>query len=134
MSGWGEIFPLILRAGRAFVAAKGKDPTIEGAKLAEFLRSDEPLGADEREMLAQMVTGEWRSPKGRPERVGPGHQYAVAIVSDYRRRVLEYGPNGEEAAAQDTAAAFEESTRTVRRYAKEVRDRETAIANAQIAK
>ena len=125
-----EIIPLIARAGRAFNAAKGKDPTIEGAKLADFLRSDAPLGPNERELLAQMVTGEWRNKKGRPERVGPGHQYAEAIVADYRDRVSRYGPKGEEAAAQDTAKEFGESTRTVRRYAQEAGDREAAIKRA----
>ncbi len=121
---------LVARAGRAFVAAKGKDPAIEGAPLAEFLRSDEPLGAGERELLAALVTGEWGLPKGRPQRVGPGHQDAAALVSDYRRRVSEYGPRREEAAAQDTAAKFGESTRTVRRYVQEAAEREAAIEKA----
>src|SRR6056297_321528 len=120
------ITALVARAGRAFIAAKGKDPTVEGKQLAQYLRGDEPIGPNERELLAQLVTGEWRSPKGRPERVGPGHQYAVSLVLAYRRRVSEYGPNGEEAAAQDTALEFDESTRTVRRYLQETRERETA--------
>jgi hypothetical protein len=57
-------------------------------------------------------------------------------VSDYRRRVAEYGPKGEEAAAQDTAIEFGESPRTVRRYVQEARERETAIekAKAKVAK
>jgi len=125
------IIPLIVRAGRAFVAAKGKDPEIEGAALAEFLRSDEPIGQGERELLAQLVTGEWRMPKGRPERVGPGHPYAVAIVADYRRRRTEYGPKMETAAAQDTAKEFEVKPRTVRRYEQEARKREEALEKAK---
>lgn len=125
------ITPLIVRAGRAFVAAKGKDPAGEGAKLAEYLRSDAPIGAEERELLAELVTGEWRNKKGRPERVGPGHKYATAVVAEYRRRVEEYGPKREEAAAQDTAKSFDTTTRTVRRYVQEAREREAAIARAQ---
>jgi hypothetical protein len=126
------ITPLIVKAGRSFVSAKGKDTAEEGAELAEFLRSDEPIGKEERELLAQLVTGDWRNRKGRPERIGPGHAYAIALVSDYRRRIAENGPNGEEAAAQDTAKHFGETTRTVRRYAKETRDREKAVEKAQV--
>lgn len=122
---------LVARAGRAFVAAKGKDPEIEGAKLAEYLRSDAPLGAAEREVLAEFVTGHWRNRKGRPERLGPGHEYAIALVADYRRRISEYGPRREKVAAQDTAEEFGETARTVRRYYKEARDREAAIAEAK---
>lgn len=131
-----NVAPMIVRAGHAFVAAKGKDPAEEGAKLAEFLRSDEPIGKEERELLAQLVTGNWRNRKGRPERFGPGHACAIALVSDYRRRIAENGPNGEEAAAQDTAKDFGVKTRTVRRYAKETRDREKAVerAHEKIAK
>ncbi len=125
------ITPLVVRAGRSFVAAKGKDPAEEGAALAKFLRSDAPVGPQERELLAQLVTGDWRNRKGRPERVGPGNPYAVALVSDYRRRVAEYGPKGEEAAAQDTAKDFGETTRTVRPYAKEAREREESHKKAQ---
>ncbi|WP_294609349.1 hypothetical protein [uncultured Roseovarius sp.] len=121
------IIGLVARAGRAFMAAKGKDPEIEGKPLAEFLLSDEHIGPYERELLAELVTGEWRRPKGRPKGVGPGHIYAVLLVSDYRRRVSEYGPNGEEAAAQDTAIKFGVSTRTVRSYVREARKREAAI-------
>ena len=125
------IIPFVVRAGRSFVAAKGKKPAEEGAMLAEYLRSDAPIGEQERELLAQLVTGEWRNRKGRPERFGPGHAYAIALVSDYRRRVAENGPKGEEAAAQDTAKTFDETTRTVRRYAKAARDREEAEKRAQ---
>lgn len=125
------ITPLIERAGRAFVAAKGKDPMVEGAPLAEWLRSGGEIGPNERELLAQLVTGDWLKRQGRPERKGPGHPDAVAIVSDYRRRVEEYGPKGEEAAAQDTAKEFGESTRTVRRYVQEAKERETTIRKAQ---
>ncbi len=128
---WGAITGLVARAGRAFKPVDGKDPTTEGAALAEFLRSDAPLGPDERELLAQLVTGEWGRPNGRPARVGPGHPYAVALVSDYRRRVAEHGPGGEEAAAQDAARAFDTSPRTVRRYAEEAREREEIIAREE---
>jgi hypothetical protein len=55
------ITPLIVKAGRSFVSAKGKDPAEEGAELAEFLRSDEPIGKEERDLLAQLVTGECRA-------------------------------------------------------------------------
>ena len=120
----------VARAGRAFVAAKGKDPESAGTALAEYLRSGQPIGAGEREMLAQLVTGEWRNRKGRPERAGPGHPYAVALVEDYRQRCADYGSGGEEAAAQDTAAQFGESRRTVRRYAEEADARDSAVARA----
>ena len=125
------ITPLIIRAGRAFTAAKGKDPAIEGAELAEWLRSGAEIGPAEREMLAELVTGEWRNRKGRPDRKGPGHPVAKEIVDYYRRYREEYGPNVEEAAAQATAEKFSISISTVRSYDKERRERDAAIENAK---
>jgi hypothetical protein len=122
------ITPLVVRAGRAFTAAKGKDPAVEGAALADWLRSGAEIGPAEREMLAELVTGEWRNRKGRPERVGPGHPYAQAIVSDLEKRLREYQPKMALAAKQDTAKAFGESVRTVERYLEESNERKKALA------
>jgi hypothetical protein len=125
------ITPLVVRAGRAFTAAKGKDPAVEGAALADWLRSGAEIGPAEREMLAELVTGEWRNRKGRPERVGPGHPYAHAILSNLENRLREYGPRMALAAKQDTAKAFGESVRTVERYLEEAKAREQAIERAK---
>lgn len=69
------ITPLIVRAGRAVIAAKGKDPAIEGEELASWLRSGAEIGPAEREMLAELVTGVWRARKGAKKPTGAGHFY-----------------------------------------------------------
>jgi hypothetical protein len=58
------ITPLIMRAGRAVIAAKGKNPAVEGEELARWLRSGADIGPAEREMLAELVTGVWRRVRG----------------------------------------------------------------------
>lgn len=118
---------LVARAGRAFVAAKGKDPAVEGQALAEWLRSGAEIGPDEREMLAELVTGEWRARKGRPERKGPGTVYAMMLVADLEGRLKSYGPRRSLAAKQDTAKRFGESVRTVERYKQDADERARMI-------
>jgi hypothetical protein len=61
----GEFTAAANRIGHA-MAAKGEDYETAGADLARYLRSDKPLGPEEREILAQLVTGELRRPRGRP--------------------------------------------------------------------
>ncbi|MBR3370906.1 MAG: hypothetical protein IKG52_09765 [Rhodobacteraceae bacterium] len=121
------ITPLVVRAGRAFIAAKGKDPAVEGAALAEWLRSGAEIGPAEREMLADLVTGEWRDRKGAKPRKSPGHSRAKEIVADLNSRLQKYGPKMGEAARQDTANAFGISVRTLSRYMKEAKELEQAI-------
>jgi hypothetical protein len=74
------------RAGQAFAPASDKDPAVEGQALAEYLRSDSPLGKDERELLAQLVLGDWRKPPHRPT-YGAGSNRIMAIVAHYRQLV-----------------------------------------------
>jgi hypothetical protein len=94
---------MLVRAGHAFVAAEGKDPTKEGAELAAWLRSGQPIDENERELLAQLVTGYWRRPpSGRPRSTRQIQQIADA----YQRRKAEYGRGGATAAKQDTAQEF----------------------------
>jgi hypothetical protein len=56
-----EFFEALVDAGRSFRAVQGKDPEHYGSKLAQYLRSEKALGQGERELLAQLVTGEWRN-------------------------------------------------------------------------
>ena len=99
----GEFINLVVRAGHAFVAAKGKDPAKEGAALAEYLLSERPLGADERQLLAELVTGLWRSGAGRKE-ISPGNPKVVEVVAALRK--LEAEGCKKEAAKMRVAADF----------------------------
>lgn len=74
---------LVSRAGRGFVAAQGKNPEIEGAALAEYLRSDKPLGRGERELLAELVQGHWRKRAGRAA-INASQPEVVAVVKYLR--------------------------------------------------
>jgi len=56
-----EFFEALVDAGRSFRAVQGKDPEHYGSKLAQYLRSEKTLGQGERELLAQLVNGEWRN-------------------------------------------------------------------------
>ena len=126
-SGVGEagFTHLIVRAGRAFVAAKGKDPVEEGAALAEYLRSDRPLGEDERQLLAQLVTGHWRNRTGR-QRVSAGSSRVLEIVAALRK--LEADGWKKEAAKEQVASDFGVSRGTVENYEQMTVEREQLLA------
>lgn len=128
--GSSHITPLIVRAGRAFVAAKGKDPEIEGAALAEWLRSGAEIGEGEREMLAELVTGEWRERPGAKETT-PGTPIVKEVVAALRE-LVERGEK-KEAAKMTVAGKFGISRATVERYEKITREREDAISKAKEA-
>jgi hypothetical protein len=112
---------LVARAGRAFVAAKGKDPEIEGALLAEYLLSDRPLGADERTLLAEMVTGCWRKPAGRGK-VFPGQRQVIEVVAALREAVDAGTPK--ESAKLEVAKKFGVTRGTVENYERMTIERE----------
>ena len=101
-----------MRAGRAVIAAKGKDPAIEG------------------EMLADLVTGVWRARKGARNRPGPGMSTAIALVADLEDRLASYGARRVLLAKQDTAALFGESVCTVERYHSDARELRKAVDGA----
>jgi hypothetical protein len=122
---------MLVRAGRAFRAAQGKDPQIEGRDLAEWLRSGAEIGEAERELLAELVTGEWRQSKGRPNRPGPGSTRASEIVAFYTMRNDDLGPRLTKQALHETAKKFGESDRTIERYLEEARSRCEAVARAK---
>jgi len=126
-----SIMNILVRAGRAFRAVEGKDPQIEGRDLAEWLRSGAEIGEAERELLADLVTGEWRQSKGRPNRPGPGSARASEIVAFYTRRNDDLGPRMTKKALHDTAQKFEESDRTIERYLEEARSLCEAVARAK---
>ena len=127
----GQLLGFVMKAGKAFRAAKGQDPEVEGLDLANWLRSGAEIGEGERELLAELVTGEWRQRKGRPDRVGPGHPYAKAIVEFYLRCNEELGPRMTKIAKARTAGEFGESERTIDRYLTAARKRAEAIERAQ---
>lgn len=122
----------VRRAGAAFVAAKGKDPTIEGADLAELLLSGAEIGPFEREMLAELVTGEWRrrpGEAGKARELHPESTVVRMIVSSLRDKVA-CGIQ-KEAAKLEVADSYNVSRSTVEKYEKMVLERETAIENAK---
>ena len=121
-------FHAVVRAGRAFVAAKGKDPAKEGVALAELLRAGCPLGPGERDLLADLVTGEWRDRPGRKD-VRPGNQAVVDVVAELRR--LEGEGCKKEAAKVQVAADFGISRATVENYEKMTNEREAAKRQAE---
>lgn len=124
----GIFLPLVVQAGRAFVAAKGMDPSEEGKALAEFLRSNNPIGAGERELLAQLVLGEWRKMAGRPEITASTPQ--VIKVVERLRELINQGWQ-KEAAKEQAAKEFKISLATVENYDRMIREREEAVAQAK---
>lgn len=120
-------FHAIIRAGHAFVAAKGKDPEKEGAELAAYLLSDKPLGPSERAMLADLVLGQWRRRPG-AQPVTAGTPDVQEVVKALRARV-EAGEK-KEAAKTAVAEAFGISRSAVENYERMVREREEAVAEA----
>jgi hypothetical protein len=123
-----HITPLVVRAGRGFRAAEGKDPAIEGAALAEWLRSGAEIGEADRELLAQLVTGEWRRSAG-GESVNAGQEVVQNVVFELRQRV-EKGEK-KEAAKEAVAQEYGVSRATVENYERMVKDREKAISEAK---
>lgn len=133
-TGDANLIQLVARAGRAFRACEGLDPVVEGAALAEWLRSGAEIGAVERELLAELVTGEWRRPQGAPKRKGAGHQDAIAIVQYYLQALNN--SRGPKDAKHETANSFGISERTVERYLEEgdARNRSQDDAKAALDK
>ena len=118
----------VVRAAHAFVAAKGKDPVTEGAALAKYLRSDHPLGKEERDLLAELVTGSWRSEAKRPE-VLPGQKQVVEVVAALREAVDAGIPK--EAAKLEVANKFSISRGTVENYESMTIEREKMIEESR---
>ena len=116
---------LVARAGYGFVAAKGKNPADEGAALAEYLRSSRPLGEVERQLLAELVMGDWRNTAGRKS-VYAGSPRVVKIVEALRK--LEADGWKKEAAKLQVASDFGVSRGTVENYQKMVAEREKHLA------
>jgi hypothetical protein len=80
-----EFADAVRRAGRALTASKGQNPEEAGLALANLLRSGAELGPGEREMLAELVTGQWRRRVGPPSRAGERRRVreAVAALRDH---------------------------------------------------
>ena len=115
-------------AGRAFVAAKGKDPTIEGAELAKRLLSDHPLSKGQRKLLAELVTGEWRRRAGRTQ-LTP----STPIVKDVVARLRELKEEGWpiEAAKKQVSSEFGVKRSTIDSYEKMTLEREAAVEDGK---
>lgn len=118
----------IVLAGRAFKAAKGKNPAIEGKDLANYLLSDRPLGLMERQLLAELILGEWRKPAGRGE-VLPGQTRVVEVVKALRDK--EGDGEKKEAAKLAVATEFGLSRSTVENYERMTIKRENVIERAK---
>lgn len=110
-----------------FAAAVMQAAMGDPAELAGLLRSDRPLGAGERELLAELVAGELSRPHGR-QPLGPGHPKVVSAVAEYRA-ALKAGEM-EKNAATDVAARAGVSLSTIRQWDKLTRRRMEALIRA----
>ena len=129
MSSSTAVANMIIRAGRAFRAAEGKDPEIEGADLADWLLSDAEITKGDREMLAELVTGQWRRKTKASSAVGS--QRVQEILAYYHERVGEYGPRQKKNAKADTIARFGIKLRRLNDY---IRDERKRAKDVQAAK
>ena len=109
---------MVARAGRAFIAAKGRIPEEDGAALAEWLMSGAPILEGDRELLAELVLGKWGRPPTRPE-TSASHPDVLAVVAAIRAGGLQ----------KQVAHSFGISLRTVANYLKMFEEREKAIAD-----
>lgn len=104
----------VRRAGTAWRAGKDADPATTGAALAAALRSDPArLGAGERALLADLVTGEMRRGQNAPTK-GAGHPHIVATVAAFRQKI-EAG-EARKNALIETASEFKLTARTLEKY------------------
>jgi len=94
----------------------------EGRELAEILRSNEPLGLGERELLAQLVTGEWCNTAG-----GQSHTYGdimfAVTVSKYFKHRTKTDNIKKTAVYAECLEKFNVAESTVRKYIKLHEDR-----------
>jgi hypothetical protein len=77
-----QFFEMVLKAGRSLRKVQNKEPLEAGLQLAEYLRSDKPLERGERELLAQLVTGEMRNPSkpvGRNKNIRSAVEHIMSI-------------------------------------------------------
>lgn len=124
----GNFLQLIVQAGRAFIAAKDMDPSEEGRDLAAFLRSDAVLGEAERELLAQLVLGEWRNRVGRPT-ISDCSPRVIEVVKRLRDLVSEGWPK--EAAKEQVAVEWNIKRATVEHYERLRLSHEAAVIEAK---
>lgn len=114
----------VRRAGTAWRAGKDTDPAKTGAALAAALRGDPArLGAGERALLADLVTGEMRRGQNAPTK-GAGHSHVVAVVQTFRNWIASGSVRKQ--ALEYTAEQFKISESTVARYVAMVEERERA--------
>ena len=116
-------FHLVRKAAHAFIAAKGKNPATEGKELADYLRSDAPLGPGERDLLAEMVAGEWRRRAGGSRAALSPDKKQEAVR---RLRSLVDGGMKKEAAKLQVAGEFGISRTTLEEIESESIERERA--------
>lgn len=120
----GDFFQMIIAAGHAFVAAKNGNPEEDGEPLAAFLRSEAPLGPGERELLAQLVLGDWRQrPGAKP--VTASHPKVREAVSRLRELVDKGWKK--EAAKVQVSKELKIGRSVVESYERKVIKREKAI-------
>lgn len=98
-----SIMNILVRAGHAFVAAEGKDPVVQGAELAEYIRKGN-LDQGELELIAQLVTGYWR----REQNGAPGVSSSKKLnaVKAYKDRVRQCKRGGAKKLKSEIADEF----------------------------
>lgn len=108
----------IVRAGKMIQFKYRSD----GRELAEILRSNEPLGLSERELLAQLVTGEWCNTAGGQTNTYADIMFAVT-VSKYFKHRTETDNIKKTAVYAECFEKFKVAESTVRKYIKLHEDR-----------
>lgn len=117
----------VRRAGVAWRKGKDVDPATTGARLAAVLRDGSArLGPGERNLLADLVTGELRKGTSRPGK-GAGHQDVTEAVEAFRKRMASGQPR--KVALIDTAAEFGITDRTIEKYVAMVTEREKIVSD-----
>ena len=119
------IIELVARAGGGFIAAKGKDPAVEGAPLAKWLLSDAEIKPGDRELLAELVTGQWR--RSRRRSYGVGSERNQKILAFYHEREAHYGARQKYNAKSDTEDKFGINRTTLQTLLREERERKDAV-------
>ena len=89
----------------------------EGQELAIILRSNEPLGTVERELLAQLVTGERSKPAGGQSKNYNDIMFEVTVAQYFKHRT-EIDHIKKTAVYAECFEKFDISESTVRKYVK----------------
>lgn len=76
-------------------------------KLREYLLSERPIGRGERRFLAELISGDWRRPRGRPREADKREAWRE-VEAEYTRRRDEAKARGERRTREDLCSEVAE--------------------------